>query len=79
MTLRDCSMYVCLLHDGTIELFLCDLDHKASSKLQHWVATEAALLSGGYYGESAPLLSIGPEVEPCHALIGMLDTGLRDT
>ena len=72
MTLRDCSIYVCVTTEGEMELFVSDLDRKAANKAQYWQETEAALVRGGHYGDGGRLPHRA--TTPCHALIAHVGT-----
>ncbi|KAK4231513.1 inositol-pentakisphosphate 2-kinase [Podospora fimiseda] len=50
MTLRDCSVFLRIKKDGSVEAKLADLDRKDwERKLEYWKGMERDLIEGGYY------------------------------
>ncbi|RDW65540.1 hypothetical protein BP5796_10232 [Coleophoma crateriformis] len=51
MTLRDCSIFMCVPDDenASIEARMGDLDLKSPDKIKYWRETEQALIDGGWY------------------------------
>lgn len=68
MTLRDCSFYILLDDERGFDLRIGDLDRKASSKAEHWMETESALIKGGFYLGCRSTRGSDPP-RPCHELM----------